>query len=438
MRLFPSFEYLRRISIEGFWILFGQAMAVVGSLMGVRLLTELMSPAAFGELALGLTAATLVHQIVIGPLSNGIIRFYAPSVEQRDLAGYIRASRGLTLSATWIILGPLAAAVGVLLLLQQARWIPITIAAFVFAALSGYNLILGGMQNAARQRAVMALHQAAESWARIILAVALLVWLGRTGEMAILGYSIAAALILASQLVFFRRIQMGAAPHSAGIDWRQKILQYSWPFATWGLFSWAQSASDRWALDYYGDTQVVGQYAVLYQLGYYPLSVLTIMTMQLLAPILYQRAGDATDPQRNARVEVLSWRLTYAALGLTVIMSLLAFMFHREVFSLFAAHAYGSVSHLLPWMFLAGGIFAAGQTMALNLMSQMRTNVMMSAKIVTALLGSLLNFVGACWWGTAGVVGAGVAFSVVYCLWMIVLSRKNGMTLPPESPALET
>ena len=43
-------ERFRGLSKEGFWIVLGQAMVMLGSLVGVRLLTD---PAAFGELALG-------------------------------------------------------------------------------------------------------------------------------------------------------------------------------------------------------------------------------------------------------------------------------------------------------------------------------------------------------------------------------------------------
>ena len=45
--------------------------------------------------------------------------------------------------------------------------------------------------------------------------------------------------------------------------------------------------------------------------------------------------------------------------------------------------------------------------MGLNLLSQMRTHNMMVAKIITALFGVMLNFAGAYWYGTMGIVIAG-------------------------------
>ena len=191
-----------------------------------------------------------------------------------------------------------------------------------------------------------------------------------------------------------------------------------------------QLASDRWALELFANTQEVGLYAALYQLGYYPMSIATGMAVQFLVPIFYQRAGDASDNRRNASVNSLSWRLTGIALGLTVAVFFAALLFHAQIFRLFAAAEYASVSHLLPWMLLAGGIFAAGQTIALNLMSQMKTRIMIAPKLITALLGVALNFAGAYWYGISGIVAAGILFSVSYFVWMAVLAQQEGINLP--------
>ncbi len=163
LAFYATSERFRRLSIEGCWVVLGQAMAVVGSLVGVRLLTELLNPAAYGELALGMTVATLVNQTVLGPLGAGVLRFYAPAVEQGDLDGYLKSVIRLVLSATGIIVLVILLTIAGLLITGRAVWIAIAIAAFVYAILSGYNSILSCIQNAARQRSIVALHQGMES-----------------------------------------------------------------------------------------------------------------------------------------------------------------------------------------------------------------------------------------------------------------------------------
>lgn len=417
-------ERIRRLSREGLWIACGQAAAVVGALVGVRLLTEFLDPAAYGELALGMTAATLVNQVVLGPLGNGAMRFYAPAVERGDVGGYLVAARRLLLRATGVIGLILLVAVASLVVIERPDLIEMTAAALVFALVSGCNAILSGIQNAARQRSVVALHQGTEPWARFLIAVALMLVLHATSAVAMWGYAVVSALVLASQYRFFHRsVQVHATASHAG-HWMNQIWTYSWPFSAWGIFTWLQLASDRWALEKFATTQEVGLYVVLYQLGYYPISMATGMAVQFLSPIVYGRAGDARNTVRNQGVNQLIRQLTALALGLTCIASLAAFVFHRQIFAIFVSEGYASVSSLLPWVVFSGGLFAAGQTMALELMSLMKTRAMVIVKIGTALLGVTLNFAGAYWYGTAGVVFASVLFSASYLVWMSILSRR--------------
>src|SRR3990172_13232007 len=124
-----SLDRFYRLAREGGWIALGQAMAVLGTLFGVRLLTELLEPAAYGELALGLTVAALVNQTLLGPLANGVTRFYAPASEQGDLGGYLSAVRHLVLAATGFILLVVLITLAGLLSAGRTQWIGIATAA---------------------------------------------------------------------------------------------------------------------------------------------------------------------------------------------------------------------------------------------------------------------------------------------------------------------
>ena len=329
----PGLERFRRLSKEGAWIVIGQATAILGALASVRMLTELLDPAAYGELALGLTAASLVNQTVLGPLANGITRFYAPAQERGDLGGYLSAVRGLVLAATAVIAVMILLACAGLLLAGRMEWIAIASAALVFAGLSGYNGILSGIQNAARQRAIVALHQGIESWARFLLAAALLLLLGATSAVAMAGFALGVTLVLGSQYMFFRKVIHGDVVAANRGNWQQQIWEYSWPISMFGIFTWMQLASDRWALGLFASTQEVGLYAALFQLGYHPMSIATGMLMQFLLPIFYQRDGDASDDRRNAGVNTMSWRVTGIALGLTGAVFIAALLFHAQIFS---------------------------------------------------------------------------------------------------------
>jgi O-antigen/teichoic acid export membrane protein len=155
----------------------------------------------------------------------------------------------------------------------------------------------------------------------------------------------------------------------------------------------------------------------------------TGMVVQFLAPIFYQQAGDASDSQRNANVSSLSWRLTGFTLCATALLFTMAILFHALIFRVLVAKEYALVSYLLPWVILAGGVFSAGQSIALNLASQMKTRTMIAAKVTTALLGSTFNIAGAYWYGITGIVIASILFSVLYFFWMLVLSKQQGIEI---------
>src|ERR1035437_4523824 len=130
--LAPGLERFRRLSKEGAWIVFGQVTAILGSLASVRLLTELLDPAAYGELALGMTVAAVVNQTVIRPLSNGVTRFYAPAQERGDLGGYLNAVYRLVSAATAVVVLMILLTVAGLLAAGHTQWIGIASGALVF------------------------------------------------------------------------------------------------------------------------------------------------------------------------------------------------------------------------------------------------------------------------------------------------------------------
>jgi len=421
---------VRRLGREFFWITTGQAVAVIGSLVGVRLLTGVLSPDVYGELALGMTLAVLVTQVLMVSLCGApASRFFAIAREKGELASFLTALHKLFAKATEIVLLFASVVCLVLLLTGQIKWLWFVIAVFVFALLSGYNSnILDSVQNAARKRLIVAWHQAMASWGRALVAVGMALWLGATSTVAMLGYGFATLLVLGSQWWFFRRIlQPGGDASVTGNGsvqrWQKQMFTYAWPFAAWGVFTWAQMASDRWALQMFVSTRDVGLYAVLFQLGYYPISLLSGLMVQLVTPIFFQRAGDAMDKSRIQRVYTINRQLTMATLILTGISTLLASPLHGFIFRWLVAPEYRAISWLLPGMVLAGGLFATGQFASISLFIETETRILILPKIATAIIGILLNIIGAAWFSVSGVVGACVITSAVYMLWILYLVR---------------
>jgi len=417
---------IRRLAAEGGWILVGQIAVVVGALVLVRVLTAYLDPKQYGELALGLTVAGLMNQVIMGGIIAGIGRFYAIAAERRDLGGYFFAARYILGCATVgvVLIGLIL--IACLCWLGYSEWIGLASAALMLSVMSGSNSAISGIQNAARQRVIVAFHGGLDAWLKIGLTVFVMAWLGITSVTAVvIGYACSSMLVTISQFIFLRRTIPQLHTVTSHQPWLPQIVAYSLPFTIWGGFTWIQQASDRWALQSFGTTSDVGHYAVLFQLGFTPVSLLTGVAMSFLGPILYQRSYDGTDPTRTANVYRLSWQLTYICFAATALGFAMTFALHDWLFRVLVAAEYRESSHLLPWLVLAGGIYAAGQILALRLMSDMKSSMMTTAKIATALIGALLNVIGAVSLGIAGVIGALVTFSCIYFTWMAILGHRT-------------
>jgi O-antigen/teichoic acid export membrane protein len=173
-------------------------------------------------------------------------------------------------------------------------------------------------------------------------------------------------------------------------------------------------------------------YAALYQLGYSPIVLLSSFMVQLLSPILFSSAGDGTDELRMARSHRLHSLLMLALALITAGTIVGAYLFHSQLFYLFAQ--YREVSPLLPLMALSSALFALAQAASLVLLTGMDTRALLPAKITTALVGVSLSFVGALSLGTRGVVYASVATSFFFLAWVLLLIKRKRIILATRAP----
>ncbi len=416
---------INRFGKELFLVGVGQALAATGSIVGVRLMTGALTPTVYGEVALAITFVTLISQLLIGPLSASLTRYFNVAHEKNELPGFFGSSLSLALrinAATTLLF-----VAGALILWTTGSSSYIGLAGFtlIFAVLSGINILMDSIQTAARQRAVVAWHQGVGQWVRYLAAVGLILLLGNRPAFAMAGYALSALIILGSQAYFFRRKFKSISISEIRVDpdWTGRILRYSIPFASWGIFTWLQFSSDRWALQTFSNTQEVGFYTVLYQLGYYPLLMVSNVFAQFAEPVLFRQAGDGTQQERINHAQRNTWRLFVGACVLTLLAVVAAALLHSVVFEIFAAPGYRAVSGLLPVMVLSGGLFACGQIASMTQLNRGESKALLWPKITIGVVGTAFNIVGAYWMGLPGVVYAGAAFSGLYLLWVLLIRR---------------
>jgi O-antigen/teichoic acid export membrane protein len=420
---------IHRLGWEGFWVVFGQAIAVVGALVGVRVLTELLPPEVYGELALAMTGATLLNQVVFGPISNGASRFYAVAQEAGDIPTYFLAVKRLVLVATgWVMAGAISVA-AFLFLTGYVCWLGLLLAALGFALLSGYNGILDAVQNAARKRTIVAWHQGLAAWGRFLVAAGVIVLLGASSTAAMVGYAIAAMVVLASQswfLIRSVRVFRGQLlwEGSTSASWLSQMVAYGWPFAAGAVFNWLYYASRSWALALFSTTTSVGQFQALTQVAYTPVSMAGQTLLSFLIPILFARAGDGRDRTRVRKtLRLVTW-VAAAVVGLTMAAAVASFFLHKAVFQVMVAAEYHSASLYMPYMVMSAGLLQASIILSSILMVAKLTRALLASDMVGNCSIAVLNLFSSKWWGIDGLIGAALVGSFLHLAWKLLIVSK--------------
>lgn len=441
----PQLNRFQRVAPEAFFVVSGQVVGAAGNIFAIRILTTLLPPAGYGQLALAMTGAVLAQQLVLGPIGTACVRYFAPAQESGEVGTYARAVAWMFLAGS-VALGIVALGVGAFLFgTSRLNLLPMLGAAALFAWISSAGSMIDGIQNAARQRKLVALHQGAGAWLRLAIVVGAARYLTQDANSILWSYSAGYAVVIVSQLLFLartlRRMGSGRArsghserTHSTGPMLRS-MWTYTWPFSAWGVFTWIQNSSDRWALGAFAGLDQVGLYQSLYQVGYYPISMLTQFLLQVSTPIIFQRAGSGADKGRRMNAEGLNNLLTRVVLGATAVGALASYLGGHRLLALVLAPAYRAHSPLITLLILASGCFAAGQIKILNFMTSLATHRLIAPKVVTALFGAGLIVLGARFRGSYGVASAQLAFSLLYLVWIFLLDRRHSVlrTEPAEA-----
>jgi len=426
-----STRYLK-IGREFVWVGIGQAASVIGSLVGLKVLTKMLGASEFGVLTLALTAPLLLGNFFFAGPGQAVMRFFSASLEAKQPCELMQAAWKTMWQRTVILVGLVVCVAILMWLTGQSQWWSMSAAALVYGGFTAFSTILDGMQNAVRQRAVVAWHAGLSQWLRLLFAVVLFLMLGASAAVAMWGYAIASIIVFSSQYWQYQRYRhhkllTQAADHPDRItDWVRRINVYSWPFSVFGIFAWLQSSSERWGLGIIVNTAAAGQYAALAQIGLASMAILSNYLIQMAAPVLYSRAGDGRDHSRRAQADRINMMLLLAMFIVTLVILVGAGLFHREIFSILVAEDFRDVSALLPVAVLAGGLLGCGQVASFIVLTGTESHPLIIPKSATAIVTALAVLVGANLAGISGVIWANVAGAVFYLvLIFIVKSRKR-------------
>lgn len=409
-----------RIVGEGIWVGAGQVVSALGALVGIRLLTEFMQPATFGNLSLLMGVAVLAHGFSTTPLMQSILRFY-PACANNGTTGYLRRI------SMRVLLG-ICAAVGVILLVGWHFWRARYGGSIWTGAILALMLLVDGLRgleitllNAARRQAPMALWIALEAWLRPVVAVLLLFWVGESAEVVLGGYLCASlGLILLFRFALNTNPDVAECPkatvpiHEA--DLANRMARYAFPLVPLALVGWISAQADRYLIGGMIDLGAAGIYSAMYGLVSRPFLLAGTAVEQTLRPVLYQAIADGNE--QKARLVERRWLfilVAVCAVGTAGFMLL-----HQTLSALLLAESYRNYSYLMPWLAVGYSFLIVGQFFERLCYARDKTGAVLVIQATGAVV-SVCMTVPLVW--HFGIAGAAWAVPGYYFIQLLVAHR---------------
>lgn len=418
-----------RLRHELAWVTVGQGLAFLGGFAGIKLLTNAMGSEGYGRLALGMTIAGLLNMFIYGPIGQVVSRYFS-----------VYRERG-TLDAYFVILKRAHVCVGVVLILGAALagslvwwwlgidWALLVVAACLFGIVGGINSSFLALQSAIRQRKIVALHQAADTWARPSLAVVGLWVLGNAAPSALVGFIAGTLLVTLSQASFATRSPQirghfvaRAAKPDPGSAATKELFAYASSFMTFAGLAAISMYADRWVLQgLYGEQQV-GIYTALYQIANAPITLMFGLIGQFMVPIIFERAGTMTQRTQAENSSRLLNRVVTGAAIMLILTVIATYFVSGPVVHALTNAAFSNSAGIL-WILVAGtGLFNLGQLLVIKGLNFNRPNIYLTPKVVQAASFVLLAYL---WANDYGLVGVATALAVSSLLYVVMVALVN-------------
>ena len=424
---------LVRAQAELGWVILGQLAAVLGGFAAIKVLTNLLGPAAYGQLALGITIAGLIQMFVYGPIDQTVLRFVSVHRERGSLDVFFAVLKRVhRLAASLVIPATLFTAVAVYFL-ANGEWSRLVLSACLFGIASGFYGTVVSLQNAFRQRRVVTLHQGIDVWLRMCFAVIAVMIFGRTGSAALTGYFLAAT-VMAVSIVYFS-LNLPALNENWDVSIQSKeaigrttreLVAYGKPFIYFAAFGIVSAYADRWIV--YGalGEEAVGRYVAIYQLANAPVVLVVGMMNQFVVPVIFDRAGAVATEAQTFQSTQLLYQVIAVLSVIMLFMVGAAYLFSESLVGLVTAPEFVAYHDLLWIVVLGVGTFQMAQMCTLKGFSHNKTGGYVIPKLLQAgaLILLLLLLTNAM--GIIGVAWALFGSSLVYLGAVLWVNRSIG------------
>lgn len=425
-------QRILNLSPEAFWVFVGQVGTAFAGLLGIKVLTYFLNPSEFGKLALANTVVALISTNLFGPLGQGLMRFWAISLERGDLQEFYTVSNRYRQYVTYIsglVAIILVVAAG---LTKGIDWTVLLALSLIVGVASGWLEVLISIFTAARQRRRVALLNTSKAFFRPLIAAFLIILIASNAGWALVGYLLATLVVVfVAERLYHHTVSVTSlsslklkqpVPLFQGLG--REIFSYSWPFAVWGVFSWVHMSCDRWSLQAFHGVEAVGAFVVVSQLAIFPLVFSSSFLSTLFTPIAFQRAGDLKNSQNMSSAnKILGGMVGVYIVGVAILIMLFA-MFHYPLMLLISNVRFARFSYLLPGLTAVWALFYLGQVLFTFAALANKPQSYIMPKFISSIVAGTTTFYLSAKIGPVGVVWGLALAGLVYALWCARIALK--------------
>jgi len=427
---------MRRQLAEVCWVIGGQAATALGTLVGVRILTQYLSPDGYGVVSLATGMSTLAISLIATPITQAAIHYYPGVVADGSASELLAAvARCYRAMAPW---AALAAVAGGVCYVVWGHGSPVLVVLlgllFTSDCWRSANLSL---LNAARRQERYGLWMAADAWSRPLAASLAVVLVGlahgspglahgspgQSSVAVLASYVVVSACLL---VVFSYRLWPAAEEATARAAARAKALDtrmwsYALPLIPLGVISWASTLGDRYIIGGLLGVADAGIYAAVYGLSCLPFLILNGTVEQALRPI-YQTAVTRAESARAHRILSIWLAVVVGVSSLGVLLFILG---HDLLASLFVGKSYRSAASLMPWIAAGYAIRATSYVFERVCYAYGRTRRVLAIQLCAVVAAVALTPAGVISFGLKGAAMAVPAYFSVQLAVALWVARRT-------------
>ncbi len=399
-----------------------------------------------GNLALWLISITALTILSSGPISASVTRFTEAAKKSNNLYFLYQSATYLFLKQIKLLIPPLVFYVLFILLSSNNNSnILSPFLAYITFICIGLTAIRVAIFAGLRDRKSQLIFYLTDSLIKPILAFLLLKLLSVNSTTALFAASLSHLITLPIQVILFddflyAKHQTTNISKLKFIDlfrssktlqtsmWTRKISGFAKPYQIWGIPGFLQSLSDLYFLKLFAGSSSAAALAILFKVIYTPITMAMAIPGTYLEPILYQKAESKTTRDSKFMSIFKFSHMIVLLFGLIIVIPLCS-IFKSNIILLMSSSKYLYVQSYLPYMALAGLIFAASQFRIGYLIAVFGSSYCLPIRVTYSIAAIIMNLLFSYYFGIKGSVFAILLSSIFLLLFSSLKQHPKNLSI---------